>query len=124
MKHLLLSSILLTVVLLGCKKPMEETDWRTPYTGTFDFTCYWTEMVLTSNGMEERIIDTGYLCSTVETLDTNRMKIRFGEGVIGINYDPYDVNYKDTLKMTVTPIIEKKRCLCFSKGRISISRIV
>lgn len=102
-------SLALLMVLLSCCKKTEE-DWRMPYTGVFDFMCAHSEIVLTGEGWEERLIDTSSLRSMVETYGNNRMKIKFGEGVIGVNFDH---NILDTVKMIVTPILAGNGVLNF-----------
>lgn len=95
-------AFLLMAFLLGCKK----SDWRDPYTGSFDFTCVKSTLVSTENGWEERWIDTSYLTSKVvlDKDNSDRIKIQFGEGTIGVNLDS---NNKDSLYMTVNPILKK-----------------
>ncbi len=91
-------AILLVASLSGCKK----SDWREPYTGSFDFMCRKSTMVSTENGWEERWIDTSYLTSNVVKENTDRVKIQFGTGTIGVNLES-----GDSLTMTVKPIIKE-----------------
>ena len=91
-------AILLVASLAGCKK----SDWREPYTGSFDFMCRKSTMVSTENGWEERWVDTSYLTSNVMKENTDRIKIQFGTGTIGVNLES-----GDSLTMTVKPIIKE-----------------
>lgn len=97
-------AILLLAFLVGCKK----SDWRDPYTGSFDFMCVKSTMVSTANGWEERWIDTSYLTTSVVKVNPDRIKIQFGLGTIGVNLES-----DDTLTMTVEPILKESGKLEF-----------
>ena len=90
--------MLLVAFLAGCKK----SDWRDPYTGAFDFMCRKSTMVSDANGWVERWVDTTYLTSNVVKENSDRIKIQFGTGTIGVNLET-----NDSLTMTVKPILKE-----------------
>lgn len=99
--------IVLAALLIGCKK----TDWREPYTGTFNFMCRQSIMTICydttapeyhNGGWIETHIDTTYLKSDVVALDSDKVKIQFGEGIIGTHPDIQNT----TLTKTVCPILK------------------
>lgn len=94
-----LFAMLLMAFLAGCK----ESDWRDPYTGTFNFTCRKSTMVTDDVKWNEISIDTTYFTSDVVLESSDRIKIQFGTGTIGVDLD----SGNDSLYMTVKPIIKK-----------------
>ncbi len=104
-------SILLVVLSLytfGCEKgnvPHEE-DFRTPYAGLFKLTTVKSTMVMCYDtlfpcidGWKPINIDTNHVINEVEKYDTNRMKIEFGNSIIGVD------DKGDTISKTIYPII-------------------
>ena len=96
-KTLLVIATLLLAFSAGCK----ETDWREPYTGSFDFMCRssFVSMCQDTNpdcvdGWMESQIDTSYYTSEVVIQDSDRVKIQIGS-------------------MTLSPILEKNGTLVF-----------
>ena len=88
---------LLLASLVGCK----QTDWREPYTGSFDFMCRKSFVSMCENpspdcidGWMESQIDTTYQTSDVVMQDSDRMKIQVGD-------------------LTLSPIINKNGNLQF-----------
>ena len=59
-------------------------------------------MVSATHGWVEYLIDTSYLTSSVVKVNSDRIKIQFGEGIIGVNLEA-----NDTLTMTVEPILKE-----------------
>jgi len=90
--------------IYGCDK--EKEDYRTPYTGVFKFTTVSSTVVMSYDkissctvGWEEVNVDTTYITTEVEKVDINRLKIQFGNALIGIS----DVG--DTITQTICPIL-------------------
>ena len=88
---------LLLASLVGCK----QTDWREPYTGSFDFMCRKSFVSMCENpspdcidGWMESQIDTTYQTSDVVMQDSDRVKIQVGD-------------------LTLSPIINKNGNLQF-----------
>ena len=104
-------SIFLSVVFLfaiSCEKenPQTEKDYRTPYTGVFKFTSANSTMVMCYDtvfpcidGWKEINMDTNNIVSDVEKYDTNRIKIQFGDSIIGVD------DRGDTVYQTIYPIL-------------------
>lgn len=104
-------SILFSIIILfaiSCEKestPKEE-DYRTPYTGLFKYTTVKSTMVMCydtafpcNDGWKEINIDTNLIISEVEENDTNRVKIQFGDSIIGLD------DRGDTVYQTIYPIL-------------------
>ena len=97
MKRLAFVTLLLAT-LMGCK----QTDWREPYTGSFDFMCRKSLVSMCqdpsspdcNDGWMESQIDTTYYTYNVVKQDANRVKIQVGS-------------------MTLIPIINKNGNLEF-----------
>ena len=106
--------IVVAALLVGCKK----NDWREPFTGTFDFMCRQSTMTMCTDttapeyhngGWMEINVDTTHFKSDVVALDTDKVKIQFGEGNIG----PHPDIQNTSLSKTVCPIIDKTGELSF-----------
>ena len=96
-KTLLIIAILSLAFSVGCK----ETDWREPYTGSFDFMCRTSFVSMCQDpdpdcvdGWIESQIDTSYYTSEVVMQDSDRVKIQIGS-------------------MTLSPILNKNGTLVF-----------
>jgi len=101
--------ILFFILVIGCDKPIDDIDYREPYTGEFAFTtikkiysmCY-DSSVSCVNGWTFKS-DTTLFTSSIEPIDRNRLEIQFGNGILGIkNQGYYD---SDTIFQTFNLII-------------------
>lgn len=106
--------ICIVLLLSGCKKEPRDEDYRKPYTGFYKFTtvrkgismCYEPSSTCV-DGWEVVNSDTSLITSEIEKFDTNRLKIQFGEGIIG-------KDDKDSVwEQTVYPIL-------LSNGELSL----
>lgn len=98
----------MTFLLFSCKKEniQEEDDYRKPYTGLFSFSTIKSTMVMCYdtlppciNGWEEINFDTINFSSNVTLIDSNRIRILFGDDIIGID------DGGDTLSQELLPIL-------------------
>ncbi len=98
----------LMLLLFGCRKECpDDVDYRQLYVGSFDFMCRKSTMVMCYdtnidcvNGWKEQWVYTNYLESYVDLYSSNRVKIQFGDAIIGINVDT-----DDSIKQTIFPIL-------------------
>ena len=100
---------------MGCKK---ESDYRDSYTGKFHFTtlhstitmCYHDTTVSDGcvNGWKVLCTDTVHYWSNVVKEGIERIKIQFGDGIIGVfttvNFGDGTIKH-DTIKQTIYPIL-------------------
>lgn len=105
-RYILLAVILFLTVGCGKENTPGESDYRTPYTGLFGFTMVKSTMVMCydttfpcNEGWKEIAIDTNFIISFVQIFDTNRVKIHFGDSIIGID------DRGDTVSQTFFPIL-------------------
>jgi hypothetical protein len=97
---------IIVLLAISCEKdtaPTEE-DYRTPYTGLFTFTTVKSTMVMCYDtvfpcvdGWKEIDIDTNIIISAVEKNETDRIKIKFGDSIIGID------DKGNTIRQTIYP---------------------
>lgn len=104
--------LLALAFLASCK----ESDWREPYTGTFEFqvtkSCFtMCEDTLPDcvDGWRKEVTELPNFTSEVVALNADQLKIQFGEGNIGQNFD----NNNAMLTMTVSPVIKQNGELDF-----------
>ncbi len=98
--------IVIVLFFLGCKKEPIKEDYREPYTGLFNFTtiekgismCY-DSSATCIDGWETVIIATSFISSSVESIDTNRIGIKFGNGIIGTD------DKDSVMEQTIYPIL-------------------
>ena len=94
--------LLFVIVFLKRKKKdnnQADEDYRKPYTGVFNFTtikstvcmCYDT-IPPCINGWKEYDFDTTYYSSNVSIIDSNRLVIQIGDGIIGVDDRGNDVS--------------------------------
>ncbi len=101
--------LLITFILFSCKKENIQDikdDYRKPYTGLFSFSTVKSTMVMCYDtlppcidGWIEINIDTINFLSNVTLIDSNKLKIQFGDSIIGID------DNGDTLPQTLLPIL-------------------
>lgn len=102
------------LLLLSCEKTPIEEDYRDNYTGIFYFTtigqgismCY-DSSTTCINGWEIVNSDTTFINSEVELVDSNRLKILFGDGIIGKD------DKGNIIDQTINPIL-------FADGELSL----
>jgi hypothetical protein len=90
----------------SCNKEPIEEDYRVNYTGYFNFItieqgismCYDSSSACI-DGWEIVNTDTSYITTEVVLADTNRLKIKFGEGIIGEN------DNDSLIAQTINPIL-------------------
>lgn len=100
---------LLILPFLGCeKKDNNEADYRNPYIGIFNFTTIKRTIVMCNDSSPEcidgwRILncDTTQYISSISKNDTERIKIQFGDDIIGVDDNDSIIN------QTIFPIISK-----------------
>ncbi|MBN1927651.1 MAG: hypothetical protein JW798_17585 [Prolixibacteraceae bacterium] len=98
--------ILILLFCIGCPDEPIEYDYREPYLGEFNFTttrkaigmCY-NNSDTCIDGWTYRIMYIKNLTSCIEPLDSNRLTIKFGDDIIGID------DHRDTVSQTITPIL-------------------
>lgn len=98
---------LLTLPFLGCKKKdNNKEDYRNSYIGTFNFMTIKRTIVMCYDsssdcidGWKEINKDTNNIISDIEKHNTNRIKIQFGDSIIGVN------DKGDTIYQTIYPIL-------------------
>ncbi len=102
----MLSVIILFAICCDKENNTKDEDYRTPYTGLFDFTTVKSTIVMCYDtafpcidGWKEINIDTNHIISEVEEYDTNRVKIQFGDSIIGLD------DRRDTVYQTIFPIL-------------------
>jgi hypothetical protein len=101
--------LLITFILFSCNKEnIQEVndDYRKPYTGLFSFLTIKSTMVMCYDtlppcfdGWKEINFDTINFSSYVTLIDSNKLKILFGDSIIGID------DNGDTLSQTLLPIL-------------------
>ncbi len=100
---------LLTLPFLGCeKKDNNEEDYRNSYIGIFNFMTIKRTIVMCYDSSSECIdglrvlsCDTTQYSSSISKNGTERIKIQFGVGIIGVD------DNDSTITQTIFPIISK-----------------
>lgn len=100
--------VLFVFLFMDCTKEddSKNEDYRNAYTGSFNFTTVKNTIVMCYDssatcidGWHEYQIDTSYLSSIVEKKDSNKLIIKFGNGII------YQYNNDSVYGQTIDPII-------------------
>lgn len=104
--------LLILVAFIACEK---EEDYRKPYTGLFNYTTIKRTVVMCYDNSPECIdgwktlsSDTIYYSSSVKEYDIDKLKIKFGDGIIGI------ADKDSTITQTIYPIISSEGVLTLS----------
>ena len=105
-KHVYILILIFIAFSCEIENSKEYEDYREPYTGLFMFTtvkstrvmCYDTVLPCI-DGWKEINIDINTIIREVEKNDTNRIKIQFGDSIIGVD------DRGDTMNQTIYPIL-------------------